>query len=274
MLGYHKRKREQAIEGWISKKKTTIKSYLFARKKLIISLCVLLMLCIGAFVYVLPSVTSDQFRHFSRITPKNLNRLSADAFRKIIGYDYNEKIYAKDTAEIRVRLEASNMIYGGVRFFVKWFPYYELEIEFIEANPLFALIPQRQDFMPVIYSDKGEIYPYSANAADLPVVDAKEFGDVVLATKFLIDMRKNDVLLYSRISQLIPSEAERQIMVFFNDVDFRTKFSLDSDYWKIAFRHYRQLTRNTQVLNIELVDVLDLRFKQMAYTTEKKERSI
>ncbi|MCL2100981.1 MAG: hypothetical protein FWH22_04635, partial [Fibromonadales bacterium] len=132
---------------------------------------------------------------------------------------------------------------------------------------------QSLDFLPVIYSDRGEIYPYNANAADLPVVDAKELGDVALATKFLIDMRKNDALLYSRISQLVPREADRQIMVFFNDVDFRTKFSLDSDYWKTAFRHYRQLTRNTQVLNIDSIDVLDLRFKQMAYTTEKKERS-
>ncbi|MCL2101733.1 MAG: hypothetical protein FWH22_08495, partial [Fibromonadales bacterium] len=149
MLGYHKRKREQAIEGWISKRKTAVKNYLLSRKKRIACLCILLMFCIGAFAYVLPSVTSDQFRHFSKITPKNLNRLSADAFRKIIGYDYSEEIYPKDTAEIRIRLEASNMIFGGVQFAVKWFPYYELEIEFTEASPLFALMPQRLDFLPV-----------------------------------------------------------------------------------------------------------------------------
>ena len=85
-------------------------------------------------------------------------------------------------------------------------------------------------------------------------------------------MRENDALLYSRISQLIPNETERQITVFFNDVDFKTKFSLESDYWQTAFRYYRQLTRNMQVLNINSVAVLDLRFKQLAYTVEKQGR--
>jgi len=73
-------------------------------------------------------------------------------------------------------------------------------------------------------------------------------------------------LLYMRTSQLIPKEAERQITVFFSDVEFKTKFSLESDYWKTAFRHYRQMTRNMKILNVNSIAVLDLRFRQMAYT--------
>jgi cell division protein FtsQ len=272
MLGYHKRKREKAIESWISKRKTAFNISLLKNKRRIISLCVLIMLCMVAFKYVIPDINSEQYISLKKITPKSLKRISPEAFRKIIGYDYKEEIYAKDTSEIRARLEASSMILGNVNFLVKLFPYYELEINFIEASPLFTLMPQRSDSVPIIYSDNGKIYPYSVNAVDLPVVDAKEPYDIALATKFLIDMRKNDALLYSRISQLIPSVSERQITVFFNDVDFKTKFSLESDYWRTAFRYYRQLTRNMQVLNINYIAILDLRFKQLAYTIEKKER--
>jgi hypothetical protein len=84
-----------------------------------------------------------------------------------------------------------------------------------------------------------------------------------------MDMKKNDALLYSRISQLIPRIAQKQITVFFNDVDFKTVFSLEDDYWKTAFRHYRQMTRNMRNLNINSIVVLDLRFKDLAYTKEK-----
>jgi hypothetical protein len=271
MLGYHKRKTDEAIESWISKRKTAARTYLSINKKRIASLCILAMFCVVAFAYVIPSVNSGLLMPFKKITPRSLNRLSEDAFRKIIGYGYEEKIYIKDTAEIRIRLENDSMIFGNVRFSVKLIPY-ELEVDFKEAGPLFALMPQSSGSKPVIYSDKGKIYSYSANAADLPVVDAKNQEDISLATDFLLNMRKNDVLLYSRISQLIPSNAERQITVFFNDVDFKTKFSLENDYWKIAFRHYRQLTRNMQVLDINSIAVLDLRFKQLAYTIKKEER--
>jgi len=272
MLEYSKKKREQAFDSWISKVKATAKAYALKSKKIIISLFILIVLCIIAYVYVIPSINSEQFISFKKITPKNLTRISPEAFRKIIDYDYEENVYVKDTAEIRARLEASSMVFGNVKFFVKLIPFYELEVELIEASPLFVLMPQSSDSVPVVYSDKGKIYPYSANVADLPVVDAKEACDIALATKFLIEMRKNDALLYSRISQLIPSERERQITVFFNDVDFKTRFSLESDYWKVAFKHYRQLTRNMQILNINSVAVLDLRFRQLAYTVEKEER--
>jgi len=268
MLGYNERKRKEAIAGRISKIRIIIETYLLRNKMRIIGLCILLALCLGTFVIVVPSVKSDDFMSFKKITPVNLKKISPDAFRKIIGFNYGEEIYLKDTAEIRARLEASNMIFGDIRFAVNLIPYYELEIKFTEASPLFVIMSAT----PAIYSDKGEIYPYSANVADLPVVDAGEPGDIALAIDFLIDMRKNDALLYSRVSQLIPSEADRQITVFFNDVDFKTKFSSESDSWKMAFRHYRQLTRNMQVLNIHSIAVLDLRFKQLAYITEKDGR--
>ncbi len=270
MLGYHKRKTDEAIESWISERKTGAKTYLSRNKKRIASLCILAVLCVAAFVYVIPSVNSGLFMPIE-ITPRSLNRLSEDAFRNIIGYGYEDKIYIKDTAEIRTRLENDSMIFGNVRFSVKLIPY-ELEVYFKEAGSLFALMPQSSGSKPIIYSDKGKIYSYSANVADLPVVDAKNQDDISLATDFLLNMRKNDVLLYSRISQLIPSNAERQITVFFNDVDFKTKFSLESDYWKTAFKHYRQLTRNMRALNIDSIAVLDLRFKQLAYTIKKEER--
>ena len=272
MLEYSKKKREQAFDSWISKVKATAKAYALKSKKIIISLFILIVLCIIAYVYVIPSINSEQLISFKRITPKNLTRISPEAFRKIIGYDYEEDVYIKDTAEIRAHLEASSIVFGNVEFSVNLIPFYELEVKLMEASPLFVLMPQSSDSMPVVYSDKGEIYPYSTNVADLPVVDAKEARDIALATRFLIEMRKSDVLLYSRISQLIPSEGGRQITVFFNDVDFKTRFSLESDYWKIAFKHYRQLTRNMQILNINSVAVLDLRFRQLAYTIEKEER--
>jgi len=266
MLGYNKRKNEAAFASLTLKIKTLIRGYFFKNKRRIAGLCVFLAVCGCAFVFVIPSVKSDDFMSFSKVTV-NAKRISQDTFRKIIGFNYEEEIYSKDTAEIRTRLEASNMIFGDVQFNVKLLPY-ELEVKFTEVSPLFVIMSA----VPVIYSDKGEIYPYSANIADLPVVDASEPEDIALAIRFLMDMKKNDALLYSRVSQLIPSETERQVMVFFNDVDFKTKFSLERDLWKSAFRHYRQLTRNMQVLNLHSIAVLDLRFKQLAYITEKDGR--
>jgi len=267
-LGHNERQRREAITRLVSKARDSVKIRFLKNKRRIVGLCVLLALCVAAFVFVIPSVQSDNFMSFKKITPVNLKRISPDAFRKIIGFNYGEEIYPKDTTDIRLRLEASNMIFGDVKFAINLIPSYELEIRFTEASPLFVIMSAE----PVIYSDKGKVYPYNANIADLPVVKANEPEDIALAIKFLIDMRKNDALLYSRVSQLIPSETERQIMVFFNDVDFKTKFSLEHDYWKTAFRHYRQLTRNMQVLNIHTIAVLDLRFRQLAYITEKNGR--
>jgi len=267
MLRYHEKERKRAMTSLISKRKTTIRSFLKKHKKSIAGLFVLFLLCGTVFTFVLPNMDLE-FMAFSDVKPQKLDRISEYTFRKIIGYGYEEKIYIKDTAEIRSRLEADSMIFGDVKFAVKLIPY-ELEVSFKESCPLFTLMSQLSDTMPVIYSDKGKIYPYSANAADLPVVDANNLDDISLATNFLMDMKKNDALLYSRVSQLIPKIAEKQITVFFNDVDFKTVFSLEDDYWKTAFRYYRQLTRNMRNLNINSIAVLDLRFKNLAFTKEK-----
>jgi len=265
MLKYHEKAKEKAVNNWISKRKTVVGNCLSRNKRSIASICILVLLCVAIFMLIVPNVKPERFVAFQKITPKNLNRLSEDAFRKIIGYGYEEKIYIKDTTEIRARLDTSSMIFGDVQFFVKLIPY-ELEIKFSEVKPLFVIMPQSPNSAPLVYSDKGKIYPYSVNIADLPVVDTKNESDIALATSFLIDMRKNDPLLYMRTSQLIPKETERQITVFFNDVEFKTKFSVESDYWKTAFRHYRQMTRNMKILNVNSIAVLDLRFKKMAYT--------
>jgi len=265
MLKWNEKAKEKAVNNWISKRKTGVVSCLSKNKRSIASICILALLCVAVFMLILPNVKLENVIAFQKVTPKNLNRLSEDAFRKIIGYDYEEKIYLKDTAEIRARLDTSSMIFGDIQFLVKLLPY-ELEIKFSEVKPLFVIMPQNPNSSPLVYSDKGKIYPYSVNIADLPVVDTKNQNDIALATSFLIDMRKNDPLLYMRTSQLIPKEAEKQITVFFNDVEFKTKFSLESDYWKTAFRHYRQMTRNMKILNVNSIAVLDLRFKQMAYT--------
>jgi len=264
MLTPHTKKRQEAVDNWLDKNKSAAKHFLFKHKRKITGLLLLCFICIGAF-FVAKNADMGQFVSFSKISAKNLDRLSEDAFRKIIGYDYGEKIYARDTAEIRSRLEASDMIFGDVRFSIKLIPY-ELEIKFSEARPLFALMPHSSESMPVIYSDKGKFYPYSVNVADLPIVEAEKLSEVHLATIFLNEMKKSDVALYSRVSQIIPSEEERQIAVFFNDVNFKTQFSLESDYWKTAFKHYRQLTRNMRVSNLDSASVLDLRFRQLAYT--------
>jgi cell division septal protein FtsQ len=264
MLEYHARESEKAFEDWLAKKKSTTKVFLSKRKKRIAGILILLALC-AATIFAIPNANLRQFISFKKITAKNLDRLSEDAFRKIMGYDYGEKIYAKDTAEIRARLEASDVILGDIRFSVKLLSR-ELEVMFSEARPLFVFMPQSADFSPVIYSDKGKIYPYNINTADLPVIEAKDFSAINLAISFLNEMKKHDASLYSRISQIVPSEEERQITVFFNDVNFKTKFSLESDYWQTAFRHYRQLTRNMRVSNLDSISILDLRFRQLAYT--------
>jgi cell division septal protein FtsQ len=267
MLKYHEKERKKAVTSLISERKTTIRSFLQKRKRHLASLFVLILLCGIFFTLVLPNINLE-FMAFSDVKPQKLDRISEYTFRKIIGYGYEEEIYVKDTAEIRSRLEADSMIFGDVKFIMKLIPY-ELEIAFKESSPLFALMSQRSDTVPVIYSDKGKIYPYSTNAADLPVVDANNLSDISLATNFLMDMKKNDALLYSRVSQLIPRADEKQIAVFFNDVDFKTVFSLEYDYWKTAFRYYRQLTRNMRNLDINSIAVLDLRFKNLAFTKEK-----
>jgi hypothetical protein len=269
MLKYHEKERKKVVDSLISERKTAIRKRLHKHNKHIVSIFVLILLCGMVFTVILPNISSEQFISFKDIKPQKLDRISEYAFRKIIGYGYGEKIYIKDTAEIRSRLEADSMIFGDVKFIVKLIPFYELEVAFKEANPLFTLMSQRSDTVPIVYSDKGKIYPYSANAADLPVVDANNSYDISLATNFLMNMKKHDALLYSRVSQLIPREAERQISVFFNDVDFKTIFSLENDYWKTAFRHYRQLTRNMQNLNINSIAVLDLRFKNLAYARDR-----
>ncbi|MCL1966530.1 MAG: hypothetical protein FWF67_01465 [Fibromonadales bacterium] len=265
MLKYHEKAKEKAVNNWISKRKTVVGNCLSRHKRSIAGVCILALLFVAIFKIILPNVKLENYIAFQKITPKNLNRLSEDAFRKIIGYDYEEKIYLSDTAEIRARLDTSSMIFGDIQFLVKLIPY-ELEIKFSEVKPLFVIMPQSPNSTPLVYSDKGKIYPYSVNIADLPVVDTKNENDIALATSFLIDMKKNDPLLYMRTSQLIPKEAERQITVFFSDVEFKTKFSLESDYWKTAFKHYRQMTRNMKILNVNSIAVLDLRFRQMAYT--------
>ena len=272
MLKYHERERKKAVTGHISEVKFIIRNYLRKYNKRLAGLLALGLFCVIIFMVVFPNINLEQFICFKDIKPKKLDRISDYTFKKIIGYGHEEKIYIKDTAEIRSRLEADSMILGNVEFKVKLIPFYELEVSFKEAGPLFTLKPQYSDTMPVIYSDKGKIYPYSANATDLPVVDAKTSEDIYLATNFLVDMKKNDALLYSRVSQLIPRGAERQITVFFNDVDFKTVFSLEDSYWKTAFRHYRQLTRNMQNLNMNSIAVLDLRFKNLAYAREKDGR--
>jgi len=267
MLKYHEKERKKAVSSLILKRKTTIRSFLQRHNKRIAGLVVLILFCGTIFTFVLPSINLE-FMAFSDVKPQKLDRISEYTFRKIIGYGYEEKIYVKDTAEIRSRLEADSMIFGEINFTVKFIPY-ELEIAFKESSPLFTLMSQRSDTVPIIYSDKGKIYPYSINAADLPVVDANNPDDISLATNFLMDMKKNDALLYTRVSQLIPRIAEKQITVFFNDVDFKTVFSLEEDYWKTAFRYYRQLTRNMRNLDINSIAVLDLRFKNLAFTREK-----
>jgi hypothetical protein len=266
MLKYNAKEKQKVVNNWVSKKETAVKCYLLKSKRTIVGLCALAVVCTIFFAYVLPSVSLEQLSF--EVVPKELTRLSPETFRKIIGYDYNENVNIKDTANIRRSLEASDVILGEVKFSIQLiFP--KLEVEFKEINPLFALMPQHLDAASLIYSDKGKIYPYSANTTDIPVVDAKHPEDIALAANFLLKMKKSDELLYTRVSQLISRNAERQITVFFNDVNFKTKFSSLSDYWEDAFRYYRQLTRNSQILDINSVAVLDLRFKQLAYTVEK-----
>lgn len=271
MIKANEKKRKKEIENNISKVKLNIKNKLLKYKKQIISISVLFIVCITFLFIVLPNANVTQFIAFNNVTSNNLNRLSEDAFRKIIGFDYTDKIYIKDTAEIRNRMENNNMVFGKVKFFVSLVPY-NLEIKFNEAEPLFFLMNQNPNIRQTVYSDKGEIYPYKINTYNLPVVEATKESEIDLATSFLVNMKENDFQLYSRVSQVILKESEKQIIVFFSDTDFKTKFSLESSYWKIAFKHYRQLTRNMNVLNINSISILDLRFKQLAFTTEKQEK--
>ncbi len=272
MLGKRQKATQEKIDGWFLNVKTSLRNLFLRNQRRILSLLILFVIFFGGFIFVINDMEFEQFKYFKKITPKSLNRLSEDSFRKIIDYGWEEKIYIGDTAIIRSRLEADSMIFGGVKFNVKLIPT-ELEVEFVEASPLFAITLGESDSSLKVYSDKGKLYPYSVNTTDLPIIDAKNFEDRELAKEFLINMRKNDRLLYSRVSQLIPNIAERQITVFFNDVDFKTVFSTDSKNWKDAFRHYRQLTRNMQVLDINSVATMDLRFKNLAYTIEKEGRN-
>jgi len=264
MLRYHQKKRKADFENLLGKKKETAKHFLSKRKRQLVSVVLLFVLCIVA-VFVFRSSDLQNIMPFNTINSESLDRLSEDAFRKIIDYDYGKRIYAMDTAEIRSRLEASDMILGDVQFSVKFFR--KLDIKFKEAKPLFVLMPQSSESVPLVYSDKGKVYPYSVNVADLPIVEIKKLSEIHLATAFLNEMRNTEPSLYERVSQTFPCEDKNQIIVFFNDVNFKTKFSLEDSYWKTAFRHYRQLARNMRISNLDSVSVLDLRFRQLAYTS-------
>jgi len=264
MLRYHEKKRKADFDSLLDKKKKTAKLFLSKRKRQLVSVVLLLALCIVAF-FVYRDSDLQHIIPFNTINSESLDRLSEDAFRKIIDCDYGKRIYAKDTAQIRSRLEASDMILGDIQFSVKFFR--KLDIKFKEAKPLFVLMPQDSESAPLVYSDKGKVYPYNVNVADLPIVEIKRLSEIHLATAFLNEMKKAEPSLYGRVSQTFPCEDKSQIIVFFNDVNFKTKFSLEDSYWKMAFRHYRQLARNMRISNLDSVSVLDLRFRQLAYTS-------
>jgi cell division septal protein FtsQ len=264
MLRYHEKKRKADFENLLDKKKKTAKHFLLKRRRQLASVTLLFVLCIVAF-FVFRNSSLQHIMPFNAISSESLDRISEDAFRKIIGYDYGERIYAMDTVEIRSRLEASDMILGDIQFSVNFFR--KLNIKFKETKPLFVLMPRSSESVPLVYSDKGKVYPYNVNVADLPIVEIKKLSEIHLATAFLNEMKNTEPSLYERVSQTFPCEDKSQIIVFFNDVNFKTKFSLEDSYWKTAFRHYRQLARNMRISNLDSVSVLDLRFKQLAYTS-------
>ena len=143
-----------------------------------------------------------------------------------------------------------------------------LYIKLQEASPVLTVFDGGK---ATIYSEKGFQLPFSmATAMRLPVLEVEALDKVKMMTQFLLSMRKADVELYERVSQLTWSEEDKGIKVFFRDVGFSTLFP-SKEWDKDLFTLYKSL-ENGFTKDLHCAGEVDMRFAGFAYVRNYDKR--
>ena len=143
-----------------------------------------------------------------------------------------------------------------------------LYIKLQEASPVLTVFDGGK---ATIYSEKGFQLPFSmATAMRLPVLEVEALDKVKMMTQFLLSMRKADVELYERVSQLTWSEEDKGIKVFFRDVGFPTLFP-SKEWDKDLFTLYKSL-ENGFTKDLHCAGEVDMRFAGFAYVRNYDKR--
>ena len=143
-----------------------------------------------------------------------------------------------------------------------------LYIKLQEASPVLTVFDGGK---ATIYSEKGFQLPFSmATAMRLPVLEVESLDKVKVMTQFLLSMRKADIELYERVSQLTWSEADQGIKVFFRDVGFPTLFPA-KDWNKDVFTLYKSLESGF-TKDLHCAGEVDMRFLGFAYVRNYDKR--
>lgn len=143
-----------------------------------------------------------------------------------------------------------------------------LYIKLQEASPVLTVFDGGK---ATIYSEKGFQLPFSmATAMRLPVLEVDALDKVKMMTQFLLSMRKADVELYERVSQLTWSEEDKGIKVFFRDVGFSTLFP-SKEWDKDLFTLYKSI-ENGFTKDLHCAGEVDMRFAGFAYVRNYDKR--
>ena len=145
-----------------------------------------------------------------------------------------------------------------------------LYIKLRETSPVLTVLSEGR---ATIYSEKGFPLPYSvATAMRLPVLDVASMEHVKSVTQFLVEMRKCDLELYDRVSQVSWSDEDNCMKVYFRDVGFTTLFK-DRDSNKNQFTLYKSL-ENGFAKDLLCAGEVDMRFLGFAYVRNYDKRCV
>ena len=145
-----------------------------------------------------------------------------------------------------------------------------LSIKLHETSPVLTVLSEGR---ATIYSEKGFPLPYSvATAMRLPVMNVESMEHVKPITKFLVDMRRTDVDLYDRVSQVAWSDEDDCIKVYFRDMGYTALFNQKAEN-KEQFSLYKSL-ENGFAKDLLYAGEVDMRFMGFAYVRNYDKRCI
>ena len=145
-----------------------------------------------------------------------------------------------------------------------------LYIKLQETSPVLTVLSEGR---ATIYSEKGYPLPYSvATAMRLPVMDMESMEHVKAITHFLVEMRRADVDLYERVSQVSWSDADNCIKVYFRDMGYTALFAAKGENAE-QFVLYKSL-ENGFAKDLLCAGEVDMRFMGFAYVRNYDKRCV
>jgi len=145
-----------------------------------------------------------------------------------------------------------------------------LYIKLHETSPVLTVLSEGR---ATIYSEKGYPLPYSvATAMRLPVMDVESMEHVKSVTRFLVDMRRADMDLYDRVSQVSWSTEDDCVKVYFRDMGYTALFSAKGNNAE-QFVLYKSL-ENGFVKDLLCAGEVDMRFMGFAYVRNYDKRCV